>query len=430
VEGKVVANSKATYSNFSLFTLLFSGVYLQFSGRLFAAELLFFVTFLGLVVRGLLRETLISSKIVLAVNFLLLALCGQLISDLYRKSEIQSTTKGFLRIFFTIINLIVISRIVNNKLNRYLVVVVLYAISCMASYLLQPQIFEDANPWKFGFGYPVTAIFFAVLTYKVQIKPQTILTLSFLLAAADFLFGARNLALVTVLASLMSFLSRRNNIRNMRQNTSEDFIKNVQSQHMRSALGIIAIVVTAGTLVFFGYKYTVTNGYLGTEAKNKFNQQSSTNTNLLFTSRSEVFSQYIAIRNSPIIGHGSYATLTEDFRQKLLPWLIENRLQTNLIQLESGIRYLIPVHSGLFGLWVWFGILVVPFFIFTLNLAVTAVRSRRSSPIVYYYAFLMCWDIFFSPFGMYARMQYPISIIGMLLFSEPKKKDFYDKNVK
>jgi hypothetical protein len=217
----------------------------------------------------------------------------------------------------------------------------------------------------------------------------------------------------------MSFLSRRNNVRNSRQNILENLVKNDQSQNMRSALGMLAIVVIAGTLVFFGYKNAVTNGYLGTEAKNKFNQQSSTNTNLLFTSRSEVFSEYTAIRNSPIIGHGSYAPLTEDIRQKLLPWLIENRLQTNLIQLESGIRYLIPVHSGIFGLWVWFGILAVPFFIFTFNLAFTTVRSKKSPPIIYYYAILMCWDIFFSPFGMYARMQYPISIIGMLLFREP-----------
>lgn len=414
----------ATQSNFNLLAFLFSGFYIQFSGRLFAAEIFFFITFLGLVIRGLLKETLIYSKIVVAVKFLLLALCGQIISDFYRNSDIQSFTKGFLLVFFTIINLIVISRIVDNKLNRYLVVVVLYAVSCMASYLIQPQIFEDANPWKFGFGYPMTAIFFAVLTYKKQVKPQTILTLSLLLASADFLFGARNLALVTVLTSVMSSLSRRNNLKNLRQNNSENLVKSDQSQTRRSALGMFAIVVIVGTLVFFGYKNAVTNGYLGAEAKDKFNQQSSTNTNLLFTSRSEVFSEYVAIRNSPIIGHGSYALLTEDIRQNLLPWLIENRLQTNLIQLESGIRYLIPVHSGIFGLWVWFGILAVPFFIFTFNLAFTAVRSKRSSPIIYYFAILLCWDIFFSPFGMYARMQYPISIIGMLLFREPGEEVF------
>jgi hypothetical protein len=413
-----VPKGQDVQSNFSLLTLLFSGIYLQFSGRLFAAELLFFVAFVSMVFRGSLKKHLINSKIVSAVNLLLLALCGQIISDFYRNSDNQSFIKGFLLVFFTIINLIVISKIVDKKLNRYLVVVVLYSISSMISYLIQPQIFEDANSWKFGFGYPITAIFFAALTYKDQVKPPTILTLSLLLATADFLFGARNLAVVTVLAGLMSYISRKNQIKYSRQDRSEKFERKSQSQNTRSALRLFVMVAIVGSLVFFGYKSAVTNGLLGTDAEIKFNQQTSTNTNLLFTSRSEVFSQYVAIRNSPLVGHGSYAPLTAEIRQKLLPWLIENRVQTNLIQLESGIRYVIPVHSGIFGLWVWFGILAVPFFIYTLNLAIAVVRTKSSPPIIYYLAILICWDILFSPFGMYARIQYPISLIGMLLFRE------------
>lgn len=405
-------------SNFSLLTLLFSGIYLQFSGRLFAAELLFFVAFVSMVIRGSLKEHLINSKLVLAVNLLLMVLCGQIISDFYRNSDNQSLIKGFLLVFFTILNLIVIAKIVDKKLNRYLVVVVLYSISIITSYLTQPQIFEDANPWKFGFGYPITAMFFAGLTYKNQVKPPTILTLSLLLATVDFLFGARNLALVTVLAGLMSYISRRDQLKFSCQDRSEIFEMKFQSRTTRSALRIFFMTAIVGSLVFFAYKSAVTNGLLGSDAEIKFNQQSSTNTNLLFTSRSEVFSQYIAIRNSPLVGHGSYAPLTEEIRQMLLPWLIENRLQTNLIQLESGIRYVIPVHSGIFGLWVWFGILAVPFFIYTLKLAFAVVRTKRSPPIVIYLAILICWDILFSPFGMHARMQYPITLIGMLLFRE------------
>lgn len=414
-------NGKDGQSNFSFFTLLFSGIYVQFSGRLFVAELLFFVVFLSMVIRGSLQHHLLHSKLVIAINLLILALLGQIISDVYRNSENQYFIKGSLLIFFTIVNLIVIAKIVDKKLNRYLVVVVLYSISSMTSYVIQPQIFEDASPWKFGFGYPITAIFFAALTYKRQLKPQTILALSLLLAVVDFIFGARNLALVTIFTGVKSFISRKGQLEYLSKGGSENFDKKVQSKTRQSTLGLFVLVVIVGSLVFFGYKSAVTNGLLGSEAELKFNQQTSTNTNLLFTSRSEVFSQFIAIRSSPLVGHGSYAPLTAEIREKLLPWLIENRLQTNLIQLESGTRYVIPVHSGIFGFWVWFGILSVPFFIYTFKLAFAVVRTKRSSPIIYYFAILICWDILFSPFGMYARMQYPITLIGMLLFSEMGK---------
>jgi hypothetical protein len=416
-----VLNRKDGQFNFSFLTLLFSGIYLQFSGRLFVAELLFFVVFLSMVIKGSLQHYLFHSKLVIAINLLILALLGQIISDVHRNSEIQYFIKGSLLIFFTIVNLIVIAKIVDKKLNRYLVVVVLYSISSMTSYVIQPKIFEDASPWKFGFGYPITAIFFAAVTYKRQLKPQTILASSLLLVVVDFIFGARSLALITIFAGVMSFVSRKGQLEYLSKDESENFDKKVQSKTRHSTLGLFVLVMIVGSLVFFGYKSAVTKGLLGSEAELKFIQQTSTNTNLLFTSRSEVFSQFVAIRSSPIVGHGSYAPLTAEIREKLLPWLIENRLQSNLIQLESGIRYVIPVHSGIFGFWVWFGILSVPFFIYTFKLAFAVIRTKRSSPIIYYFAILICWDILFSPFGMYARMQYPITLIGMLLFSEMGK---------
>lgn len=408
-------------SDFALYILLFSGIYFQFSGRLFVAEPLFFVTLIGMVIRGSLKDHIENSKITSAINLLLLVQCGQIISDLYRNSENQTFIKGFLLVFFTIVNLIVISKIVDKKLNRFLAVVILYSISCMTSYLIQPQIFEDANPWKFGYGYPVTAIFFALLTYRDQVKPATILFLSIILAGVDFLFGARNLGLVTVLTGVMSYISRRDQLKNSYLDVSKNFEIKLQNRTNRTALRLFVLMALVGSLVFFGYKFAVTNGFLGTDAEIKFNQQSSTKTNLLFTSRSEVFSQYIAIHNSPLVGNGSYAPLSEEVRQQLLPWLIDNRLQTNLTHLESGNKYVIPVHSGIFGFWVWFGILAVPFFLYTLQLAFLVLRTKRSSPIIYYFAILICWDLFFSPFGMYARMQYPITLIGMLLFRESGK---------
>jgi hypothetical protein len=181
---------------------------------------------------------------------------------------------------------------------------------------------------------------------------------------------------------------------------------------------MIAIFATSAFILANLYRTAANAGLFGSQAAEKLKIQTSTETNLLFTSRSEVFSEYLAIRESPLIGHGSYAQLTEDLRAKLLPWLLENRLQTNLNQLESGINYMIPVHSGLLAFWVWFGILSVPFFLYLLWKAVTTLRSKVEHPIVYFYAILVSWDILFSPFGMYARIQYPLVVIGLFIFTQ------------
>jgi len=421
-----VPKAIAKESNFSLIIMLFSGVYLQISGRLFIAELMFIFIFLGLLFNGTLRFHIKRLRIQIVVYLLLVVIFAQIVSDSVRNSDILYFSKGFLLVFFTIINIIVIAKLVNFKLSRYLVVVILYSISSVTSYIIQPQIFEGANPWKFGLGYPFTAVFFCALTYKTKVKPFTILSLCLILGFIDFLLGARNLALVTILAGAISAASRTNALKSLSNETLVDQQPKIPVKSKRSGPGLIMLVLILGLVIFFAYKSAVSSGILGEEAAQKYAQQTSTGTNILFTSRSEVFGQYIAIKDSPLIGHGSYAPLTPEIREKLLPWLLEKRLHTNLIQLESGINYAIPVHSGIFGFWVWFGILSVPFFIYTLYLAISAVRSRNSPPIICYFSLLICWDVFFSPFGMYARMQYPISLIGMLFFSDQKEVGLND----
>ena len=245
----------------------------------------------------------------------------------------------------------------------------------------------------------------------------------------DFLLGTRNLALVTFLAGVLSAHSRRISLTNSEVSKFAVNEFEIRIRQKRSLAAQLLFILLTGSIIFFAYKNAVTNGLLGEEAAQKYKEQTSTGTNLLFSSRSEVFSEYLAISESPIIGHGSYAPMTAEFRQKLLPWLLENKLKTNLIQLESGIDYVIPVHSGILAFWVWFGILSVPFFAYLLHNALLVIRTSALPPIIYYFAILICWDIFFSPFGMYARMQYPISIVGLILFNQRNRKSYESQSI-
>jgi hypothetical protein len=385
---------------------------------------IFFALIVGtLILRGQLKPLIKTARIGTFLKLLTACQFGQLVSDIHNHTSFVLMSKGFLLVFFTGINLIAITSIIRFEVQRYLIAVSLYSVSYMLSYLFQPRLFEDANPWKFGFGYPLTAIYFCYLTHKSDLKPRTLLFLSILLGSVDFTLGARNLAGVTILAGAFSCLARSRNLNKSKVLNENGLIKRSNVANSRSLAGLLIIIFTLGLLLNSIYSHAAKAGLLGVEAAEKLRNQTSTGTNLLFTSRSEVFSEYLAIRESPIIGHGSYAPLTDELRAKLLPWLQQNRLQTNLTQLESGINYMIPVHSGLLAFWVWFGFLAVPLFLFLLWKAVTTLRSRIELPIVYFYSILTCWDILFSPFGMYARIQYPLVAIGLFVFAQEKKEN-------
>jgi hypothetical protein len=286
----------------------------------------------------------------------------------------------------------------------------------MVSYIFQPQLFGYSNFWKFGFGYPLTAIFFCWLTYKSTLNHIHLGLLCLVLSGIDFALGSRNLAAATLTSGFLSAIARFNTKKTEAQAAGILQVRPNSFVPLRSITGVAVLSAVLGIIVFMSYRSAAESGLLGQEAALKYAKQSTTGTNLIFSSRSEVFSEYLAIRESPIIGHGSYAPLTTELRDKLLPWLLQNRLQTNLAQLESGINYVIPVHSGIFAFWVWFGILAVPFFLYTVWRAISTIRTRDALPIVYYFAVLTSWDVFFSPFGMYARMQYPLTLIGLLIF--------------
>ena len=415
-----VTRAFAISSTGSLLLMLFSGIYISFIGKIFVAEIFFALLLLSLLLKNSHKAIVNQTQYKIVLKLLLMCQIGQIISDLIQDSAATETFKGFLLILFISINFIVITHIIQFRLNRYLVAIIFFAVSQVVSYLFQPQLFEGANAWKFGFGSPFTSIFFCWLTFNKKLNPTLIFTLSLFLSGIDLLLGCRNLAGITLLAGLLSAISRAYD--NTNQLNANKFgmhsmlIRSKKQPLIRFSIMLLAISL----MLLFSYQTAATNGWLGKEASEKYRLQTNTGTNLLLSSRSEVFSEYLAIRDSPIIGHGSYAKLSPELRQKLLPWLLENRLSPNLVKLDSDNNYLIPVHSGLLTFWVWYGILAIPFFIYAFSISISIIRSKNAPPILYYFAVLMCWDIFFSPFGMYARIQYPLTLIGIILFSKQK----------
>jgi hypothetical protein len=76
----------------------------------------------------------------------------------------------------------------------------------------------------------------------------------------------------------------------------------------------------------------------------------------------------------------------------------------------------IPVHSYLFGAWVWAGLLGAVFWVWVWSVAVRALfraypQSLYILPLVAFCAFEILWDILFSPYGTLSRVFVPYYVV-------------------
>jgi hypothetical protein len=148
------------------------------------------------------------------------------------------------------------------------------------------------------------------------------------------------------------------------------------------------------------YVTAVESGWLGDQAQSKYETQASGDLGLLLGGRSEMLISTLAIADSPILGHGSWA---RDFHYvELYVTLLES--SGAVIVGDPYESDLIPTHSHLFGAWVEAGIFGASFWAFIIVIImVAAYRCLKVENIptsfVAFFLFLLLWDVLFSPFG-------------------------------
>ena len=186
------------------------------------------------------------------------------------------------------------------------------------------------------------------------------------------------------------------------------------------ALAASILLGIAGVL--WAYRYAASAGILGQDAKEKYEQESSGKYGVLLGGRTEILAALPAIYDSPILGHGSWA-------KEPLYIILQNQALARLgytmawdISNEDLQEGLIPTHSYLFGAWVDGGILGAVFWgwIFVLTARVLLRVYPATAvllPVVSFLAFLLLWDILFSPYGTPGRVSFPYSFVMMMTFA-------------
>jgi O-antigen ligase len=181
-------------------------------------------------------------------------------------------------------------------------------------------------------------------------------------------------------------------------------------------------------IIYSAYGNLASNGYLGSNAQEKFIQQSSGSFGILLGSRQEIIVSSLAIYDSPIIGHGSWAK-DEQYTDLLRVFMSDFDYEVASIAYDGENYGLIPTHSFLLGAWVYSGIFgaVFWFYIFYITVHGIAASTRLKSQyklFIIYISVALLWDILFSPLGLYSRIYASLMIVVVLTSKSINRKKY------
>lgn len=177
------------------------------------------------------------------------------------------------------------------------------------------------------------------------------------------------------------------------------------------------------------YSYAASSGLLGERSRSKYERQTRSGSSiikLLIAGRAEAFVCVYAALDKPLVGFGPWAVDEEGYYKAF--WdkygsdedFIE-RMKSDAYRARNGLmertRY-IPVHSHIFGQWVWYGIFGLLLWVYALYLVAMYFRKYVDVMPQWYgiMALLLprlCWDIFFSP--LFARVETMAIMVAILI---------------
>ncbi|MBT8587051.1 hypothetical protein G6675_02000 [Polynucleobacter paneuropaeus] len=384
--------------------------FIEFSliGRLFLPEIILLVVFLYFFCIRCKSLFIGPSRNLLILG--LIWLLGQIISDIYRQSDIFDSMKGCSNITFLLLEFSAIYFLLHKSQCRLILFGLGVITGQVLEYLINPNIFaQGGDYWKFGIAFPVTFILvmFSCIPgiYRVKLLPAFILAIA---AILNFVLEYRSLGGICLITCIYLIAQRK----------SERLNPYKIKSYLYFVLSILLISIAA--LKFYGL--AAESGLLGGGAQEKYEIQSKGVFGLLLGGRQESIVSSLAIMDSPIIGHGSWAK--DSKYSAMLPELLEQYGydKSQAIIYGEELEGLIPTHSFLFGAWVSAGILGAIFWFWMLAFCQKILFQVNGikfplQPLVIFISIYMIWNIFFSPLGAEGRV-YAAYFIVFLFFTQ------------
>jgi O-antigen ligase len=392
------SSREAFFSDAALFILGAAGLYsANFIGSLPGCEILLFPM---LPVMLLARGKRAFDRRYLWFYVLTLGwLIGTLIADEYNGIAAFNRAKGTARVVFFILDFMALAIFINNRARK----IIVFALSISALYLIGSwQFSEDLMlQWKFGLSQGLSILALLISSYYFKRRRYRVcLSISLLLAGVNLRYGFRS-QLVIIFVSAVLTLPLFDTARTRASAAADN----------RNTFRVLILLALAGGAAYAAnaaINYGARRGIFDESTNSKFVTQSEGDYGVLVGGRPETLVAIQAIRDSPILGHGSF------------PFGLKYMQMKQDIQYEHGysdtdepeeVDYpVIPTHSHLTMAWVEGGILGgicwVCIFILVLRsvLRLTALRPHLA-PLYSYLLINFLWDILYSPFGSVNRMR-------------------------
>jgi len=326
-------------------------------------------------------------------------LIGTLIADEYNGIALFNRAKGTARVIFFILDFMALAILINDRPRK----IVVFALSIATLYLIGSWQFSEELmlQWKFGLsqGLSVLALLISCYYYKKK-RYRVCLFISLLLGGINLRYGFRSQLVIIFVAAVLTlplFDSART-----RASAAADSGNTVR---VLVLLGLAGVAVFAANAAI---NYGARKGIFDDSTNAKFVSQSEGDYGVLVGGRPETLVAIQAIRDSPILGHGSfpfglkYMQLKQDIQYE--------HGYSDSDEPEEDDYPVIPTHSHLTMAWVEGGILGgicwICIFVLVLRslLRLTALRPHLA-PLYSYFLINFLWDILYSPFGSVNRMR-------------------------
>lgn len=327
-------------------------------------------------------------------------LFGTIVADAYLGIPAASRMKGIARVVFFILDFIALAILLNNRPRRMIV----FALSIVAVMLAIARQFrgEFLTQWKFGIASSIMIVALLASSYFYARRRYGVcIVISLALAAANFVFAFRSQVVIVLVSAALTlpFFNRHGTGVGARRTRGWDSLK------------VVALLALAGGAVYLSteaIKFGVEKGLFDESVAAKFESQSGGKFGVLFGGRPETLVAIRAIRDSPILGHGSFAV---DPKYLALEKDIQYEYgYTETDELEDDVENpTIPTHSHLTMAWVESGIFGGLLWIYVLVLTIRAtfrihLLRPALTPLYCYLLVNFVWDILYSPFGSVNRM--------------------------
>lgn len=331
-------------------------------------------------------------------------LFGLFFTDVYRGTSFHDYSRGWANVAFFLVDFAGLSLLIDGRWRRVMLFAAGLAAGEVLEFYVNPGVFAAGEPWKFGYGGAIT-LAGVLLASRPTVYRRPVVATGILIAfgVINLKMGFRSLGGICFLTAFMVMLAAR----------SAHLVR-LDRRALRTFTTLAASVLV-GLVVVSAYGYVAGRGLLGGQAQQKYSAQQG-NLGIVVGGRSEIIAEALAIRDSPLVGHGSWA---KDPRYAAA---VQNKLfQAGYpINEDAPSSALIPTHSYLFGAWVDGGILGAVFWLSTLVLAASVLlRLHRLADgrvaLVAFLGFSFLWGVFFSPLGTEARLSVAFSLVVFLM---------------